>query len=220
MPDKSYLTPTAIYEYMQSISLREPALLARLREETASHPRAIMQIPPEQGQFMALLVHLLGVRKALEIGVFKGYSSLSVAMALPEDGRLIALDVSEEYTAIARRYWRDAGVDNKVDLRIGPAIDSLQAILAAGEAGTFDLAFIDADKPSYDSYYEAVLQLLRPKGLLAIDNVFLGGRCADPSNSEPEVLAMRALNQKIQRDDRVWVSTLTIADGVTLVVKR
>ena len=209
-----------LYGYLLSQSLREPDVLRRLREETASHPKAEMQIAPEQGQFMALLVRLMDARRILEVGVFTGYSSLAMALALPPGGRLIACDVSEEFTAVARRYWREAGVESRVELRIGPAVDTLDDLLAAGEAGRFDLAFIDADKESYDAYYERSLALLRPGGLVILDNMLQEGQVADPSVTTPQVVAIRRLNQKLRRDGRVDLSLLPVADGLTLARKR
>jgi predicted O-methyltransferase YrrM len=207
-----------LYDYFQSISLREPEILAKLREETAQHPMAIMQISPEQGQFMALLVRLMGAKKTLEVGVFTGYSSLVVALALPADGKIVACDVSEEYTAIARRYWQAAGVANKINLHIAPALETLDRLLADGETD-FDFAFIDADKSSYDSYYERALQLVRPGGLIAIDNVLWSGRVADPKVQDNRTNTIRAFNQKLHQDTRVTLSLVPIADGLTLALK-
>ena len=209
-----------LYRYLLEVSLREPDVLRRLREETAAHPQAQMQIAPEQGQFMALLARLAGARKALEVGVFTGYSALAVTLAMPEDGRLVACDVSEEFTAVARRYWREAGVDHRIDLRIAPAIETLDTLLSAGEAGSFDLAFIDADKTGYDAYYERALALLRPGGLIVLDNMLQDGKAADPSSTEPGVVAIRALNRKLRDDERVDLSLLPVADGITLARKR
>ncbi|MEO7144635.1 MAG: class I SAM-dependent methyltransferase, partial [Bryobacteraceae bacterium] len=182
-----------ILKYLRSVSIREPDLLRRLREETAALPNAIMQITPEQGQFMALLVELLGARLTLEVGVFTGYSSLVVALALPADGRLIACDVSAEYTNVARRYWAEAGVSNKIELRLAPALATLDRLLAEGQKDAFDFAFLDADKQNYDHYYERALQLIRPGGLIAIDNVFQMGRALDPEPVDGDVLAIRLL---------------------------
>jgi caffeoyl-CoA O-methyltransferase len=176
MSRRSIVLTDALYEYLLSVSLREPELLARLRQETALQEMSRMQISPEQGQFMFLLLRLIGARRCLEIGVFTGYSSLVSALALPADGRIVACDISEEWTAIARRYWREAGVEPKIDLRIAPALETLDGLIEAGEAGRFDFAFIDADKESYLAYYERVLRLLRPGGLLAVDNVLWSGR--------------------------------------------
>jgi len=207
-------------EYIRDVSLREPDVLRRLREETASHPRVSMQISPEQGQFMALLIHLLNARRTLEIGVFTGYSSLAVALALPEDGRIIACDVSEEYTSVARRYWREAGVERKIDLRLRPALQTLDDLIALGQAGTFDFAFIDADKENYEGYYERCLTLIRPGGLIAVDNVLWSGRVIDAAVEDVDTQAIRAFNQKLHADQRVWLSLLPIRDGVTLVCKK
>jgi caffeoyl-CoA O-methyltransferase len=178
-----------------------------------------MQIAPEQGQFMALLVRLTQAKKALEIGVFTGYSSLSIALALPPDGTLTACDVSEEYTAIARRYWQQAGVNDKISLHIAPALDTLEQLLATGQAETFDFVFIDADKQNYLNYYESSLQLVRRGGLIVIDNVLWDGAVADPQNQEPTTLAIRQLNQKLRDDTRIDLSLVPIADGLTLALK-
>ncbi len=210
----------SLYHYMLSVSLRESDVLYQLRQETAQHPMSQMQIAPEQGQFMALLVQLMGVKKALEIGVFTGYSSLAVAIALPADGTLMACDVSDDYTAIARRYWQNAGVDHKIDLRIAPALETLDQLLADGHANSFDFAFIDADKSNYDAYYERSLQLVRPRGLIAIDNVLWSGRVADDSDTHQQTQAIRALNQKLHHDERITLSLLPLADGLTLAMKR
>jgi caffeoyl-CoA O-methyltransferase len=200
--------------------LREPDILQQLREETAHLPNAIMQIAPEQGQFMALLVQLLGATKTLEVGVFTGYSSLCVALALPANGKIVACDVSEEYTAIARRYWEAAGVADKIDLRLAPALETLDELLAAGLAGTFDFAFIDADKRNYEGYYERSLQLIRPGGLIAIDNVLWSGRVAEPQAQDNQTQVIRALNEKLHDDKRITLSMVPIADGLTLALKR
>jgi caffeoyl-CoA O-methyltransferase len=210
----------SLYQYLLSVSLHEHEQLLRLREETAAHPRATMQIAPEQGQFMALLVRLIGARRCLEIGVFTGYSSLAVALALPPDGRIVACDVSESWTAVARRYWEAAGVAPKIDLRLAPAVETLDGLLAAGESGRFDFAFIDADKENYGAYYERVLQLLRPGGLVAVDNTLWSGRVADLENAEPDTVAMRQFNEHLYRDDRVDLSLVPIGDGLTLARKK
>ena len=209
-----------LYSYLLNESLREPDVLRRLREETASHPKAEMQIAPEQGQFMALLVRLIGARRILEVGVFTGYSSLAMALALPADGRLVACDVSEEFTGVARRYWREAGVESRIELRLAPAVETLDALLAAGEAGCFDLAFLDADKESYDAYYERSLALLRSGGLIVVDNVLQEGKVADPAVQTAPVVAIRRLNRKLLRDERIDLSMLPVADGLTLARKR
>lgn len=209
-----------LYNYFLSVSLREPEILFHLRQETASHPAAIMQIAPEQGQFLALLVQLLGAVKTLEIGVFTGYSSLSVALALPARGKVIACDVSKEYTTIARRYWQQAGVADKIDLHLAPALETLDRLLASGQSETFDFAFIDADKENYDCYYERSLQLVRPGGLIAIDNVLWGGDVANFQLQNRSTQAIRALNEKLHHDERISLSLLPIADGLTLALKR
>jgi len=206
--------------YMRKVSVREPDVLRRLREETAPLPMARMQITPEQGQFMAMLVRLLGAVKTLEIGVFTGYSSLAVALAMPERGRVIACDVSEEWTAIARRYWKEAGVANKIDLRLAPAAQTIEALLADGQQSKFDFAFIDADKANYDKYYEGALKLIRSGGLIAIDNVLWHGQVIDPSVNDEDTIAIRRLNEKLNCDSRVDLSMLPIGDGVTLARKR
>ena len=220
MSNKSLAMGDRLYAYLQSVSVREPEILTELRHETAQHPMAGMQISPEQGQLMALLVQLIGATKTLEVGVFTGYSSLVVALALPPDGKIIACDVSEEYTAIARRYWQKAGVADKIDLRIAPALETLDRLLAEGQANTFDFAFIDADKSSYDDYYERALQLVRVGGLIAIDNVLWSGAVADPSITNTSTEKIRALNQKLHQDDRITLSLIPIADGLTLALKR
>ncbi|MGC8713715.1 MAG: class I SAM-dependent methyltransferase [Leptodesmis sp.] len=207
-------------EYLKSVSLREPEVLTELRQETSHHPMSTMQIAPEQGQFMALLVQLMGARKTLEIGVFTGYSALVVALALPADGKVVACDVNEEFTAIARRYWEKAGVTNKIDLHLAPALETLDQLLASAQANTFDFAFIDADKSNYDNYYERALQLVRPGGLIAIDNVLWSGAVADPQIQDTRTNAIRALNQKLHQDERVTLSLIPIADGLTLALKR
>ena len=220
MSNRTIQVTPALYDYILAASSRESDVLGRLRAETASMPNANMQISPEQGQFMRLLVRLSGARRAIEVGVFTGYSSLSVALALPDDGRLVACDVSEEYTSVARRYWREAGVDGKIDLRIAPALETLDALLAAGEAGTFDFAFIDADKPNYPHYYERCLELLRPGGLITVDYVLWSGKVADPSVRDESTAVIRAFNEKLRDDDRVDLSLLPVGDGLTLALKR
>ncbi len=209
-----------IYAYLLANSLREPEVLRRLREETAALPAANMQIAPEQGQFMALLVELIGARRTLEVGTFTGYSALSVALALPAGGRVIACDVNAEFTAIARRYWAEAGVADKIELRLAPAVETLDALLAEGAAGGFDFMFIDADKENYDAYYERGLALVRPGGLIAVDNVLWSGAVADDARQDAETRAIRALNAKIHGDERVGVSLVPIGDGLTLARKR
>ena len=210
----------SLYDYLLSVSLRETDLQRRLREETAALPMARMQISPEQGQFMALLARLTDARRCLEVGVFTGYSSLAVALALPDDGRIVACDVSEEWTAIARRYWAAAGVAGRIDLRLAPALDTLDALVAAGGAGTYDLAFIDADKTAYLDYYERALLLLRPGGLLMTDNTLWSGRVADPEVGDADTVALRHYNEHLHRDARVDLSLVPIGDGLTLARKR
>jgi len=206
-------------EYIQSISLREPDILRQLREETAKLSMAQMQISPEQGQLMALLVQLMGAKKTLEIGVFTGYSALAVALVLPVDGKVIACDISEEYTAIAKDFWARAGVSEKIDLRIAPALETLEKLITEGETGSFDLAFIDADKRNYENYYERALILLRPGGLILIDNVLWSGKVADSTITDKQTQAIRKFNQKLHQDSRISLSLIAIADGLTLVLK-
>jgi caffeoyl-CoA O-methyltransferase len=212
--------PENIYDYMNSVSIREPAILRKLREETASHPMGGMQIPPEHGQFLALLMQLTGARRTLEVGVFTGYSSLAVALALPDDGNILACDVSEEYTSVARRYWKEAGVDHMIDLRLKPALETLHELIAQRQHNRFDFAFIDADKANYEGYYECALELVRPGGLIAIDNVLWHGRVIDPEANDADTLAIRAINKKLLGDSRVAISMLPISDGLTLACKR
>jgi predicted O-methyltransferase YrrM len=210
----------ALHGYLLKTTLREPELLRRLREETAALPNGGMQISPEQGQLMGLLIELIGAQRALEVGVFTGYSSTIVALALPKNGKLVACDVSEDWTSVARRYWREAGVEANVELHIGPALQTLDSLLAAGQAASFDFAFIDADKTSYDAYYERCLILLRPGGLLAVDNTLWSGAVADPSDQRDSTRAIRALNAKIAADARVTASLIPIGDGLYLARKR
>jgi len=219
MSNQTIQVTDALYEYMHEVALREPEILARLRVETAELPNHNMQIAPEQGQFMALLVTVMQVRRVLEVGTFTGYSSLAVARALPDDGELVACDISEEYTAVARRYWREAGVDGNIDLRIGPAVDTLDQLIADGQSGSFDFAFIDADKSNYENYFERALDLIRTGGLIAIDNVLWGGDVINPRDTSDDTEAIRALNRKLGRDSRVDISMVPIGDGVTLARK-
>jgi predicted O-methyltransferase YrrM len=220
MSNQTLSVTPALYDYILSVSLREHPLLAQLRAETLQMEWAIMQISPEQGQFMQLITKLTHAKRCVEVGVFTGYSSLAVALALPDDGRITACDVSEEWTNVARRYWNEAGVAHKIDLHLAPAADTLQGLLEKGEAGSYDLAFVDADKTSYDEYYELCLRLLRPGGLMLIDNTLYSGEVADPAADSPQVLAIRALNKKIYTDDRVDLTLLPLSDGVTMVRKR
>ena len=206
-----------LHAYMVAVGVPEPDVLRRLRERTAAIPEHGMQIAPEQGAFMALLVKVMGARTCLEVGTFTGYSSTAVALALPHDGRLVCCDVSREWTDIARETWTEAGVADRVELRLGPAIETLDQLLAEGGAGRFDFAFIDADKPNYDGYVERALRLVRPGGLIAIDNVLWSGRVADSSVDDESTVAIRTLNEKLASDDRVEVAMVPIGDGLTLL---
>jgi caffeoyl-CoA O-methyltransferase len=209
-----------LYDYMLRVSLRETDVLRKLREETAQMPTGGMQVSPEQAQFMAFLVETIGARKALELGVFTGYSSLAVASALPDDGRLIACDVNDEWTRIAREYWRKAKVDQRIELRLGNGIDTLDALSREGHGETFDFVFIDADKENYVAYYERCLRLVRRGGIIAFDNVLWSGRVADPSDQSVSTTALRELNERLAHDTRVSLTMLPIGDGLTLTRKR
>lgn len=220
MTNKSIGIDLPLYEYLLSVSSREPELLKELREETAKHPLSRMQIAPEQGQFMALLITLIQAKKILEVGVFTGYSSLSLALALPDDGQLIACDVNEEYTNMARRYWQRAGVTNKIDLKLAPALETLEELVKTGQENSFDFMFIDADKKNYINYYEYGLKLVRVGGLIAIDNVLWSGRVIDQENQDHNTQAIREFNQKIHQDSRIHLSLVPIADGLTLAIKK
>jgi O-methyltransferase len=220
----NFVRPTPLsdklYEYALAVGLREPELFRELREETGKLADGEMQIAPEQGPLLALLVQLLGAKNCLEIGTFTGYSALWVASVLPPDGNLICCDVSEEYTDLARKYWEKAGLAVKIDLRLGPALETLDRLLAGGWLGLFDYAFIDADKANYDAYYEACLNLVRPGGLIAIDNTLWDGKVADPKVKDPDTVAIRTLNEKLHSDNRVSLCFLPFADGLTLALKR
>jgi predicted O-methyltransferase YrrM len=220
MSNRSIGLEGPLYDYLLAASLREHPVLARLRAETAGHPKANMQIAPEQGQFMALLVRLMGATRCIEVGVFTGYSSLAVALAMPPTGRLIACDISDEYAAIARRHWEEAGMAGKIDLRLAPAQDTLDALLAEGGAGSYDFAFVDADKAGYLNYYQRLLALLRPGGLIAVDNTLWNGDVANPDNNEPDTVAIRAFNERLRDDERIDLSLVPIGDGLTLARKR
>lgn len=209
-----------LHDYVVSVGTREHPALARLRAETATMAKAGMQISPDQGAFMQFLARSLGARAYLEIGVFTGYSSLAVALALPADGRITALDASAEWTAVARRYWTEAGVAGKIELRLGAAADSLDALLAEGRAGTYDFAFIDADKENYELYFERCLALVRPGGVIAADNVLWDGAVIDPEDTDADTEAIRAFNRARHRDERIDLSLVPIADGLTLARKR
>jgi len=219
MANRRTIVDDALHEYLVEHTVREHPAQTALREATRTQPQAGMQIGPEQAQFLALLVRLMGARRAIEVGVFTGYSALSVALALPDDGYLLACDVSDAYTRVGRPFWEQAGTAHKIDLRLAPAIETLDASLAAGDAGRFDFAFIDADKSNYDAYYERCLALLRPGGLIAIDNVLWGGAVARPA-SDADTIALQALNAKLHADVRVDVAMVPIGDGVTLARKR
>jgi predicted O-methyltransferase YrrM len=214
------LLPDEVERYVGEVITKETPLQKRLRAETAKLPMSMMQIGPDQGALLALLVRLIGAKRTLEIGTFTGYSALTVAQALPDGGKLIACDISEEWTGIARRYWREAGLDDRIELRLGPAAETLKALLQAGGAGSFDFAFIDADKSGYDTYYELCLQLIRPNGLIAIDNVLWSGAVLDPKKRDADTAALRALNLKIRDDARVDSALLTVGDGLMLARKR
>jgi predicted O-methyltransferase YrrM len=209
----------ALAQYIREVTLREPESLRRLRDSNEDHPRATMQIAPEQGQFLYFLTKLTAARKVVEVGVFMGYSSSWIALALPADGKIIACDVNEEYGAIARNTWREAGVDGKIDLRIGPALATLDGLIADGQAGSFDIVFIDADKQNYSNYYERALQLVRRGGLIATDNTLWDGSVIDPTDTDPDTEAIRAFNRKLHTDDRIALTLATIGDGVTLACK-
>jgi len=210
----------ALEAYLEALQPEEPAVLARLREETSRLEAAAMQIGRDQGRFMTLLLCCLGARRTIEVGVFTGYSTLITALALPKTGRIVACDINRQWTKIALRYWREAGVADKIDLRIGPAADTLDAMLAAGKVETYDFAFIDADKTGYDGYYERCLALLRPGGVIAIDNALWGGSVANSAKNSEDTQAIRALNEKISRDPRVEAYLAPVGDGVHLAWKR
>jgi predicted O-methyltransferase YrrM len=219
MSNKTLGLDDRLSAYLRSVGVREPEVLQQLRSHNAEYPQGHMQICPEQGQFMAMLVKLISARYILEVGVFTGYSSLAMALALPDDGRVVACDVSAEVTDVARKYWQMAGVAHKIDLRIAPAVDTLQGLLAVGAGGTFDLAFIDADKASYPEYYELCLELVRSSGVILIDNVLWYGRVADPDVTDKRTSILRDLNAKIYRDQRVELVILPIGDGMTVIRK-
>lgn len=209
----------SLYEYLLNHSLREHDVLKALREETAKLDMSIMQIAPEQGQFMQLLVSMIGAKRTIEVGVFTGYSALCTALALPDNGQVIACDVNEEWTDLAKSYWKQAGMIHKIDLRLAPAIETLQSLIDDNQSDTFDFAFIDADKTSYDQYYELCLKLIRPGGIIAIDNVLWGGSVADTKDQSDDTKAIRDLNKKLVTDNRVDISMLPIADGLSLIRK-
>jgi predicted O-methyltransferase YrrM len=220
MSSSNEYIPDGLYDYILESTLRDRPEYKALRDETRDLPNARMQISPDQGQFMALLAKLIGATKAIEVGTFTGYSALVVAEALPADGKLVACDIDDEMPAIGGRYWENAGVAHKIDLRIGPAAQTLDDMIAAGEKGSYDLAFIDADKENYGLYYERCLELIRTRGLILIDNVLWGGRTADKSNSDESTVAIRALTKRMQADERVDFSLIPVGDGLSLAVKR
>ena len=220
MTNKTIGLSDELAAYVVEVGTREPDVLARLRAETAALPEHRMQVAPEQGAFLAMLVELTGARRCLEVGTFTGYSSLAVARAMPEDGRLVCCDVSEEWTSIAQRYWQEAGVAGKIDLRIAPAAETLDGLLASGAESTYDFAFVDADKSGYDGYYERLLRLVRPGGLIAFDNTLWGGRVLDRDPEDQDTRALQALNRKLADDERISLCLLPVADGVTLARRR
>ena len=221
MSNQSICLSDRLYQYLIANSIREADILTKLREETAQHSLVDMQISPEQGQLMGLLVRLIGAKKCLEVGVFTGYSSLAVALNLPDDGRLIACDISDEFTSIAQRYWQEAGVSEKISLHIAPALETLDRLLANGESETFDFAFIDADKNNYAAYYDRCFKLVRQGGLILVDNVLWYGRVADPAmDADPRTQAIKQINQQIYHDDRVQISLIPIGDGLTIARKK
>src|SRR3990167_3481680 len=220
MSNTSTLDLQALYPYLLANSGREDSLLQQLQDEPARDPLARMQIAPEQGQFMELIARLIGARRIIEIGTFTGYSSICLARALPDDGQLLCCDIDEHWTGIAQRYWEEAGLSHRIHLRLAPALDTLDALLRDGQHKSFDLVFIDADKENYDAYYEHSLQLLRPGGLIIFDNMLWSGRVADESVQDIDTAALRALNLKLKGDQRVDISLLPMADGITLARKR
>jgi predicted O-methyltransferase YrrM len=220
MSTRSTFLPADVYRYLLEVSSREPEILARLREATATRPEAEMQISPEHGQFMALLVRLIGARRCIELGTYTGYSALAVALALPADGKLIASDISEEWTSIGRRFWREAGVEARIELRVQPGLKTLDELIAEGGRGAYDFAFVDADKPNYVNYYEKLLELIRPGGLIAVDNTLAVSGAPIIHQSGAHVRGLRAFNEHVHRDERVDVSMLPIGEGLTLLRRR
>jgi len=216
MSHKSLGLSSELHQYLVAHSVQETEVQRQLRAETAQHPMGQMQISSDQGQFLAWLVQLMGARRTLEVGVFTGYSTLAVALALPTDGQVVACDISAEYTAIAQRYWQQAGVIHKIDLRLAPAADTLAQLIAEGHQGSFDFAFIDADKRGYPTYYEQALTLVRPGGVIAVDNVLWSGRVADAAVTDSRTQILRDFNQRLSQDPRVTLTMLPVADGLTL----
>jgi caffeoyl-CoA O-methyltransferase len=215
MAGRAPFLPEKITRYIHEHAVREPEILRELRAATASVPQSGMQIGADQGQFMALLVQAIGARNCLEIGTYTGYSALAVALALPKDGRIVCCDISEEWTAVGKPFWKKAGVEKKIDLRIGPALETLKRL-----KGPFDFVFIDADKGNYDNYYEACLPMVRRGGIIAVDNTLWSGWVADSARQDDDTLALRAFNDELHRDERVALSLLSLGDGVTLALKR
>lgn len=214
------LVPDTVTDYVSSLVAAETDAQRRLRAETAGLPQSMMQIGPDQGAFLTLLVGAIGARQAIEIGTFTGYSAISIARALPKNGQLLCCDLNAEWTAIAQRYWKEAGLDRRIELKLAPALETLEGLIGKGKEGSFDFAFIDADKTGYDAYYEACLKLLRPGGVIALDNMLWGGAVVDPKANDKDTLAIRALNEKISNDARVDASLVTIGDGVMLARKK
>ncbi|HEY2338427.1 MAG TPA: class I SAM-dependent methyltransferase [Burkholderiales bacterium] len=219
MAGRAPFLPDKIFRYIVEHVVREAPVLAELRQATRKVRHSGMQIGADQGNLMALLVKLMRAKRCLEIGTYTGYSALAVALALPEDGSVVCCDISEEFTSVGKPFWKKAGVEKKIDLRIGPALRTLDEMLAK-DKGRFDFAFIDADKPSYWSYYERCLELLRPGGLIAVDNVLWSGEVADPKANDQQTIALRVFNERVNKDERVDTAMLTIGDGVTLALKR
>ena len=220
MTIRSFHLPEALHDYLVAVSCREQVAQTRLREATAGLPEAHYQIAPEQGQLLTFVIEMIGARRTLDIGTFTGYSALTAALALPEDGQVVTFDLTDRFAAMAWRAWRDASVVHKIDARHGPAADGLRALLAAGESESFDFAFVDADKEGYPDYYELALALIRPGGIVALDNTLWRGRVADPADTRPRTAAMRSLNAEIRDDERVTPVLLPMGDGITLARKR
>ena len=220
MSNRTIIITESIYQYLCDHSLRENPILKDLRDHTYDMEERAMQIAPEQGQFMQMLIKLIGAKNTIEVGVFTGYSSLAIALALPEDGRIVACDVNPQYTSVAEKFWVSAGVREKIDLRIGPAKDTLSELINDGLTGTFDFAFIDADKVNYNHYYERCLELIRPGGLITVDNVLWGGAVSNDGINDVDTNSIRALNDKLHQDERIELSLVPIGDGLTLAMKR
>jgi len=220
MANKTINLNAELYDYVLDVGLREPEVLQHLREATEKEDMSVMRSAPEQGQFMAMLLKLMGAKRVLEVGTYTGYGTLWMALALPEDGEIVTCDVSERWTFVARRFWEDVGVDGKIRLELRPALETLEALLADGQADTFDFVFIDADKVNYDGYYEACLKLVRSGGLIAVDNTLWGGSMIDPANHDESTEAIRIFNKKLKADERIELAMLPIADGLTLAMKR